>query len=181
MQVLANQGVKPEDMGLRAPTNGDIEMEDAETAHFNNGVPDFKLFESQPLSPIHITTYYNSGSNSTTPVTTRNGSSNFAAPKPLNERKRKLLEHAATSSSGTTTNGGGNDGVKITPIPSTSTAGSVSISEKSDNSNKIRRVQNKIRSHYNNNSGNINKDLSSTSSTTPSNVIAGNNNKARGK
>lgn len=162
-------------MGLRAPTNGDIEMEDAETAHFNNGIPDFKLFESQPLSPIHITTYYNNG---TTPVTTRN-SSGFAAPKPVNERKRKLLA-AEQQQPGSST---GNGEVTITPIPSTSSAaaGSTSISDKSDNSNKIRRVQNKIRSQYNNNSGNINKEMMSASTGGPSNVIAGNNTKTRGK
>lgn len=185
IQVLVNQGVKPEDMGLRAAAsiNGDIEMEDAETAHFNNGgIPDFKLFESQPLSPIHITTYYSSN-NSTTPVTTRNGSG-FAAPKPVNERKRKLLaaeqQQQPGSSSGTK-----NSEVTITPMPSTSAAaGPTSIStDKSDNSNnKIRRVQNKIRSQYNNNSGNVNKEMMSASTTGPSNVvIAGNNNKTRGK
>lgn len=186
IQVLVNQGVKPEDMGLRAAASihGDIEMEDAETAHFNNGgIPDFKLFESQPLSPIHITTYYSSN-NSTTPVTTRNGSG-FAAPKPVNERKRKLLAAEQQQQQPGSSSGTKNSEVTITPMPSTSAAaGPTSIStDKSDNSNnKIRRVQNKIRSQYNNNSGNVNKEMMSASTTGPSNVvIAGNNNKTRGK
>lgn len=181
-----NQGVKPEDMGLRPATvnnSGDIEMEDAETAHFNNA--DFKFFESQPLSPIHITSYA-----ATTPVTTRTnngGNSNgFTAPKPpvvanvVESRKRKVIEQGNSTADA------------ITPVPSTSKAAtvvvaaaagsaSVSISEKSDNSNKIRRVQNKIRSQYTSNSGNVNgKDMLSASVTGPANVIAGNNgNKTR--
>lgn len=174
-------GIKQEEMGNRgAPMLGggvDIEMEDAETAHFsNNGIPDFKLFESQPLSPIHITTYYNNNNN-TTPVSTRN-SAGFVAPKPLNERKRK-----SNASEPGTSGGGGSKTITPTPSTSTATTGPTPISDKSDNSNnKIRRVQNKIRSHYNNNSGNVSKDMmshSTTTTTTSSNAIAGN--KTRGK
>uniref|UniRef100_A0A336N1M5 CSON003521 protein n=1 Tax=Culicoides sonorensis TaxID=179676 RepID=A0A336N1M5_CULSO len=193
IQVLVNQGVKPEDMGLRAPPqNGDIEMEDAETAHFNNGdVPDFKLFESQPLSPIHITTYYNgnneNGTNTTPTISTRNNGNNFTAPKPVNERKRKVTigEQAGSSTGSGTSNSIASSSksseTTIMPVPSTSTAGSTLISEKSDNSNKIRRVQNKYRSQYNSTSNsNNNGTINLVSTTNSSHVIAGNN-KTRGK
>ncbi|XP_063708129.1 F-box only protein 28 [Culicoides brevitarsis] len=152
MQALA----KAEDQ------HGDIEMEDAETANFNNSVPDFKLFESQPLSPIHITSYA-----ATTPVTTRT-SNGFAAPKAPEGRKRKLIETETDASA-----------IPSTSKQSTSTA----ISEKSDNSTKIRRVQNKIRSQYNGgnvNSNNNSKETTTTMTAGPSNVTAGNNgNKTR--
>lgn len=144
--------------------NPPIKVDDFRAADVEMDVdnPDFKLFDEQPLSPIHITTYHNS--NNSTPVTTRNKQDTFAAPKPIGDRKRKLSNDPKPGSSknvGASTS----TGTTNVTIPAANSSSSISDVSKGDNSNKIRRVQTKFRSQIN----------SSTSNNSGLSLISGNN------
>lgn len=158
IRVLVNQGLRPEDMGLR--TTAAIYDDDDP---MNNGAPvpapTFLLFDDQPLSPISIGT----SMSVTQPAAIQSGAATGAdlvapLPKPGNKRKAEPEPSSSNSTTGsafvTATNAGNTAGEASSSHSGTindNGTGSNGFDLKSDNistasnNKKIRRVQTKVK------------------------------------